>query len=88
MFDCTCNTQNSLLLNQHNGDDAPQDWEHSSAVFKKISTAGSSLALHAGEWPVMYLKLRLQTLRRLETSQTSPSGRPVSLSVARVVPLG
>ena len=24
MFDCTCNTQNSLLLNQHNGDDAPQ----------------------------------------------------------------
>ena len=25
MFDCTCNTQNSLLLNQHNGDDAPQD---------------------------------------------------------------
>ena len=20
-----CNTQNSLLLNQHNGDDAPQD---------------------------------------------------------------
>ena len=25
MFDCTCNTQNSLLLNQHNGDDATQD---------------------------------------------------------------
>jgi len=25
MFDCTCNTQNSLLLNQHNGDVAPQD---------------------------------------------------------------
>ena len=25
MFDCTCNTQNSLLLDQHNGDDAPQD---------------------------------------------------------------
>jgi hypothetical protein len=25
MFDCTCNAQNSLLLNQHNGDDAPQD---------------------------------------------------------------
>jgi len=25
VFDCTCNTQNSLLLNQHNGDDAPQD---------------------------------------------------------------
>ena len=25
MFDCTCNTQNSLLLNQHNGDDVPQD---------------------------------------------------------------
>ena len=25
MFDCTCNIQNSLLLNQHNGDDAPQD---------------------------------------------------------------
>jgi hypothetical protein len=25
MFDCTCNTQNSLLLNQHNGDDAPQE---------------------------------------------------------------
>ena len=24
MFDCTCNAQNSLLLNQHNGDDAPQ----------------------------------------------------------------
>ena len=24
VFDCTCNTQNSLLLNQHNGDDAPQ----------------------------------------------------------------
>ena len=22
VFDCTCNTQNSLLLNQHNGDDA------------------------------------------------------------------
>ena len=21
-----CNTQNSLLLNQHNGDDAPQDY--------------------------------------------------------------
>ena len=26
MFDCTCNTQNSLLLNQHNGDDAPHDY--------------------------------------------------------------
>jgi len=26
VFDCTCNTQNSLLLNQHNGDDAPQDF--------------------------------------------------------------
>ena len=26
MFDCTCNTQNSLLLNQHNGDDAPEDY--------------------------------------------------------------
>ena len=26
MFDCTCNTQNSLLLNQHNGDDASQDY--------------------------------------------------------------
>jgi len=25
VFDCTYNTQNSLLLNQHNGDDAPQD---------------------------------------------------------------
>ena len=25
VFDCTCNTQYSLLLNQHNGDDAPQD---------------------------------------------------------------
>jgi len=25
VFDCTCNTQNSLLLNQHNGYDAPQD---------------------------------------------------------------
>ena len=25
VFDCTCNTQNSLLLNQHSGDDAPQD---------------------------------------------------------------
>ena len=24
MFDCICNTQNSLLSNQHNGDDAPQ----------------------------------------------------------------
>jgi len=22
-----CNTQNSLLLNQHKGDDAPQDWK-------------------------------------------------------------
>jgi len=22
VFDCTCNAQNSLLLNQHNGDDA------------------------------------------------------------------
>ena len=28
MFDCTCNTQNSLLLNQHSGDDAPQDYFH------------------------------------------------------------
>ena len=27
MFDCACNTQNSLLLNQHNGDDVPQDLE-------------------------------------------------------------
>ena len=25
VFDCTCNTQNSLLLNQYNGDDAPQE---------------------------------------------------------------
>ena len=25
VFDCTCNTQNSMLLNQHNGDDAPQE---------------------------------------------------------------
>jgi len=25
VFDCTCNTQNSLLSNQHNGDDAPQE---------------------------------------------------------------
>ena len=28
MFDCTCNKQYSLLLNQHNGDDAPQDYGH------------------------------------------------------------
>jgi hypothetical protein len=26
MFDCMCHTQNSLLLNQHNGDDAPQNY--------------------------------------------------------------
>jgi hypothetical protein len=25
VFDCRFNTQNSLLLNQHNGDDAPQE---------------------------------------------------------------
>ena len=25
MFDCTCNRQNSLLLNLHNGNDAPQN---------------------------------------------------------------
>ena len=25
MFECTCNTQTSFLLNQHNGDDAPQE---------------------------------------------------------------
>ena len=25
MFDCTCNTQNSLLLNQHYGDYAPPE---------------------------------------------------------------
>jgi len=25
VFDCMCNTQNSLLLNQHNGDVAPQE---------------------------------------------------------------
>jgi len=24
--DCMCNTQNSLLLNQHNRDEAPQDY--------------------------------------------------------------
>ena len=30
-----CNTQNSLLLNQHNGDDAPQeDYEHSDCQTK------------------------------------------------------
>ena len=32
MFDCTCNTQNSLLLNQHNGDDAPQDPSSTSPI--------------------------------------------------------
>ena len=26
VFDCTCNTQNSLLLDQHNGDGAPQEF--------------------------------------------------------------
>jgi len=26
VFDCTCNTKNSLLLKQHNGDDAPQNY--------------------------------------------------------------
>ena len=25
MFDCTCNTQKLFVLNQHNGDDAPQN---------------------------------------------------------------
>jgi len=29
-------------------------WKHSSAVLNKISSAGSTLALHAGEWSVMY----------------------------------
>ena len=27
VFDCTCNTQNSLLLNQHNGDDVPHNYK-------------------------------------------------------------
>jgi hypothetical protein len=27
VFDCTCNTQNSLLLNQHNGDDVRQNYK-------------------------------------------------------------
>ena len=34
MFDCTCNTQNSLLLNQHNGDDTPQDSDETSGSVK------------------------------------------------------
>jgi len=31
VFDCTCNTQNSLLLSQHNGDDAPQ---YTASIFR------------------------------------------------------
>ena len=33
MFDCTCNTQNSLFLNQHNGNDAPQDSSYKDRTF-------------------------------------------------------
>ena len=42
--DCTCNTQNSLLLNQHNGDDAPQDprkYPRYSFLLEAESTPGS-----------------------------------------------
>ena len=34
MFDCTCNTQYSLLLNQHNGDDAPQEFLFELNIFQ------------------------------------------------------
>ena len=40
MFDCTCNTQNSLLLNQHNGDDAPQEQVRQSPSFKTEDNTG------------------------------------------------
>ena len=40
MFDCTCNTENSLLLNQHNGDDAPQ-------VFHRLEHLDSMEETHA-----------------------------------------
>ena len=42
MFDCTCNTQNSLLLNQHYGDDAPQQekhWGHTTHQIRQDGTA-------------------------------------------------
>ena len=36
VFECTCNTQNPLLLNQHNGDDAPQEeFEHEAVQFDR-----------------------------------------------------
>ena len=35
MFDCACNTQNSLLLNQHKGDDAPQDYKMETVITAK-----------------------------------------------------
>ena len=38
MFDCTCNTQNSLLLNQHDGDDALQDHQCASIPMRPITT--------------------------------------------------
>jgi len=44
VFDCKCNTQNSLLLNQHNGDDAPQDYVRKVPMHNILQTNQQYLA--------------------------------------------
>ena len=46
VFDCTCNTQNSLLLNQHNWDDATQ------AIQKYYSSGSNLWSSTIPKWPV------------------------------------
>ena len=41
MFDCTCDTQNYLLLNHHNGDDAPQGFRQSCKENQNIFTSNN-----------------------------------------------
>ena len=57
MFDCTCNTQNSLLLNQHNGDDAPQVLsllgvpESGTGISPAAGYGNVAVTQHQSQWP-------------------------------------
>jgi len=70
-----CNTPNSLLLNQHNGDDAPQDRKWS--TFEYFNPSGkSSILFSADNWNECWLwRNKLSFVTHFKTLLQDLTGR-------------
>ena len=81
MFDCTCNTQNSLLLNQHNGDDAPHDYMNMAAVATHLVTSYRCLEerTEAGTAAMVWLPTQFRRFISPRGTTTLDSGQAIVL---------